>query len=371
MPWSVDGVTTGIYLVVKGITFALSNPNIHKTRFLRTVFYLLATSIIIYFVSRLLVGIPISILRFTLRLTTSAKKTDNSRLDSFLSFADDIVRDGIMSVPLVGVLFIRYLYPKPLDDLFMDSIRFVDEKEALPEGRKPYAPALAKYGFKIDYWGNFLQYLKRTFKRLRLSLFVYTLTFLPLVGRFVVPIASAYTVIGSLGLYVGLTVGVCSLILPSAYSITILSSLFAMRGLTRELLEPYFARMALNTSERATWFRRREDVIFGFSAIAYMLVRVPMFSVLGFGVAQAAAAYLLVHITEPPEEKGLVTEEGKEGMKRRVTKGKVVKEEKDEDIPTLDVRGAAQQGQGNGREHGQFMQFPGGFPQGQFRMYQG
>lgn len=95
-----------------------------------------------------------------------------------------------MSVPLVGVLFIRYLYPKPLDDLFMESIKFVDEKETLPEGRKPYAPALAKHGFKIDYKGNLLQYLKRTFKRLKLSLLVYFLTFLPLVGMFVVPIAS-------------------------------------------------------------------------------------------------------------------------------------------------------------------------------------
>lgn len=187
-------------------------------------------------------------------------------------------------------------------------------------------------------------------------------------------ILGAYTVIGSLGLYVGLTVGACSLILPRAYSITILSSLFAMRGLTRELLEPYFARTTLTTSERATWFRRREDVIFGFSAVVYMLVRVPMLSVLGFGIAQAAAAYLLVHVTEPPGKKEPVTEEGKEGKREREREreGKIMKEEKDEDedIPTLDVRGAATQ-QGNGRGHGQFMQFPGGFSQGQFRMYQG
>ncbi|RUP17002.1 hypothetical protein BC936DRAFT_139485 [Jimgerdemannia flammicorona] len=365
MPWSVEGLGKGVALAIKGVIMAISNPEIQKAKFHRTFFYLIITSFVVYWISSFALSIPLGILRLLVHLFAFLFGFDNAVPDAFFLSVSGVIRDALMSVPLVGMLFVTYLYPRLLDDLFMDSLRYIDVQEAMQEGRRPYASALAEYEFKVDYWGNIVQYLKRTYKRFKLSILVYALTFVPLIGRFVVPLAGAYTVIKSLGLSLGVAVGVTSYILPPGYGIQILSTLFAMRALTRELLEPYFARTRLNTRERARWFREREDVVFAFSAVVFWLVRIPFLSVLGFGVAQAAAAYLLVHVTEPPTKKEA------DEKNKRVKKGDE-NEDENEDIPTLDVRGQAQaHNQGQGHGHGQFGQFAQFAPQAQFRMYRG
>lgn len=80
----------------------------------------------------------------------------------------------------------------------------------------------------------------------------------------------------------------------------IIRALLGMRALMRELLEPYFVRMNMTHKEKRKWFSGRKDVLFGFSAIAYILIRIPVFGFIGYGVAQAAAAYMLTAVTDPP-----------------------------------------------------------------------
>lgn len=81
----------------------------------------------------------------------------------------------------------------------------------------------------------------------------------------------------------------------------IIRGLLGMRVLMRELLEPYFSRMGMTHKQKRKWFEGRRDILFGFSAIAYLLIQlVPIFNFLAYGIIQAAASYMLVIVTEPP-----------------------------------------------------------------------
>lgn len=112
--------------------------------------------------------------------------------------------------------------------------------------------------------------------------------------------SGAYTTFRSLGQTQGAVVGVCFLFMPRWATISLIRALIGMRALMRELLEPYFVRMSMSHKEKRRWFSGRKDVLFGFSAIAYILTRIPIFGLVGFGIAQAASAYMLTIVTEPP-----------------------------------------------------------------------
>lgn len=70
-----------------------------------------------------------------------------------------------------------------------------------------------------------------------------------------------------------------------------LQSYFASRGLVRELLEPYFARIRFGKEEKRKWFRAREGLLFGFGVGFYVLLRVPLLGVLIYGIAEAVSSF--------------------------------------------------------------------------------
>lgn len=188
----------------------------------------------------------------------------------------------------------------------MDSIRWVDQtyaqkhKDEDPSKlRDMYYPNLRQY--KVNH-GNaqMSQFLFRFFRKGAISLAVYALSYIPLVGRFVLPAASFYTFnravgLGPASLIFG--VGVC---LPRRYLVIFLQTYFSSRSLMRELLEPYFARIHFSREEKRTWFHNREGILFGFGIGFYTLVRVPLLGVLIYGIAEASTAYLVTKVTDPP-----------------------------------------------------------------------
>ncbi|CAO3598498.1 unnamed protein product [Absidia cylindrospora] len=145
-------------------------------------------------------------------------------------------------------------------------------------------------------WPSMKSFVLRTWKKVRLGLVIFLLSLLPEVGRFVFPAAGAYTTFKSLGNTQGIAVGICFVFLPRWATMMLVRALIGMRTLMRELLEPYFARMHMSHKEKLRWFSGRKDVLFGFSAIAYLLIRVPFLGFVGYGVAQAAAAYMLTTV---------------------------------------------------------------------------
>jgi len=80
----------------------------------------------------------------------------------------------------------------------------------------------------------------------------------------------------------------------------VLQSYYASRSLVRELLVPYFSRLHFTPEQKRRWFQDREGLLFGFGVGFYLLIRLPLFGVLIYGIAEASTAYLITKITDPP-----------------------------------------------------------------------
>lgn len=140
----------------------------------------------------------------------------------------------------------------------------------------------------------------RSSRKALISLAVYSMSYLPVVGRFVLPAASFYTTNKAIGLGPASVIFGTGLFLPKRYIIIFLQAYFSSRRLMRELLEPYFARVRFTKEQKRNWFRSREGLLFGFGIGFYILLRVPLLGVLIYGVAEASTAYLITKVTDPP-----------------------------------------------------------------------
>lgn len=65
-------------------------------------------------------------------------------------------------------------------------------------------------------------------------------------------------------------------------------------------MEPYFSRIHYTPEQKRRWFKDREAVLFGFGVGFFTLIKVPLFGVLIYGIAEASTAYLITKITDPP-----------------------------------------------------------------------
>jgi hypothetical protein len=195
----------------------------------------------------------------------------------------------------------------------MESLRWVDttyvqkHKNEDPSKLRPmYYPNLRQYSVKDGSTHSsstaeaISMFLTRFAKRGAISLAVYAASYIPYVGRLVLPAASYYTFNKAVGLGPASLIFGAGILLPRKYLVIFLQTYFASRSLMRELLEPYFARIHFTKQEKKHWFRSREGLLFGFGLGFYILLRVPLVGVLVYGIAEASTAYLITKITDPP-----------------------------------------------------------------------
>lgn len=188
MPWTLQGLERGAEQAVTGISLVLKNPRIRQHRFLRIFLYLSIVSFVLLGIANLVIGLPLHLLRFLVWIVspTNADGSNGAAADEFLSATNRVLKETVSSLPFLALLFMRYVYPKPLDDMFMESLRFIDSQH--PD-RTPYAQSLAKRKYRKEYWSNMKDYCRRSWKKLRLGILIYLLSLLPIVGRFVFPAA--------------------------------------------------------------------------------------------------------------------------------------------------------------------------------------
>src|SRR5579859_1654766 len=172
---------------------------------------------------------------------------------------------------------LRHIYPQPLDDLFMQSLEWSDriyqDKHAndSQSGRplRPlYSKALALYARSPSSQSThrMSKFVQRTAKRLAIGFVLYLLSFLPGIGRLVFPAAGFYSLYRALGedLILAAIIGSLGLLLfPKRTYVILVQGWLSSRALTRELLEPYFARIPFTDPQKREWFREREGVLFG------------------------------------------------------------------------------------------------------------
>jgi hypothetical protein len=233
---------------------------------------------------------------------------------------DDAILEGlhflehsVLQVPFFLMTLMRYVTPT-LDNMFMESLRWVDQTYI--QKHKSEDP----HNLRAMYYPNLQQYpmhdnkpkdrtpLKQTLRifairygrKAGISLAVLALSYIPYVGRFVLPAASFYTFQHAVGPQPAGAIFAGSLLLPRRYLVMFLQSYFSSRTLMRELLEPYFARVRYNKEQKKMWFKDRAGVLFGFGLGFYVFVKIPLVGVLIYGLAEASTAYLITKVTEPP-----------------------------------------------------------------------
>jgi hypothetical protein len=140
---------------------------------------------------------------------------------------------------------------------FMDSIQWVDgtyEQKHRSEDPKQLRPAYypnlqlysarGKISTKKSPLEGALAFVTRFGRRAGISLAIYMLSYLPVIGRFVLPAASFYTFNKTVGLMPAAAVFGGGLFLPRKYLVVFLQSYFSSRSLMRELVRHSTALLA-------------------------------------------------------------------------------------------------------------------------------
>ncbi|KAF2232400.1 transmembrane protein UsgS [Viridothelium virens] len=303
-----NAILRGAQLTLVGANRALQNPGLFTSDHYRQAALAVAAGIAI----RLVITIPIIGVRVILWFLSLFINMEASNWDNDVVEGLNFIEQSVLQVPFFLMTFMRYITPT-LDRMFMDSLDWVDRTYIQKHRgddpnrlRAMYYPNLSLYSAHGDQqnhrrpWEAAMAFLVRYGRRAGISLAIYFLSYLPYVGRLVLPAASFYTFNRAVGLQPALVIFGSSLFLPRRYLVMFLQSYFSSRSLMRELLEPYFSRIRYNKEQKKLWFRDREGVLFGFGVGFFVFLKIPLLGVLIYGVAEASTAFLITKITEPP-----------------------------------------------------------------------
>ncbi|KAJ9056728.1 hypothetical protein DSO57_1030072 [Entomophthora muscae] len=193
-----------------------------------------------------------------------------------------------MALPLSGMFVFRYIYPYPMNNIFLASLKNISI---------PHYEALSQRDYRLNYWDELRDSASRSYKRIKNIVLVVALSFIPRVGVFVLPIASFYLTSKSVGLTLSLMLSALPLTVPGtkSYIVWFLSTIYGTRSLSRELLEPYFGRLGFTAKERVEYFKQRESILLGFSLGYYLLIsNIPIFGPVFYVFAQSATATFII-----------------------------------------------------------------------------
>ncbi|ORZ15093.1 hypothetical protein BCR42DRAFT_416384 [Absidia repens] len=128
-PWRLKGLWLGVVYAVEGIHLVLQNPALRQKQHLRIFLQLSILSFMLIGAAQILVGLPIHCLRLFFWVLSPSFLHDDHAINSTLTFWHTTLHNLISALPFVLLLFMRYLYPQPLDNLFMESLEFVDGRQ--------------------------------------------------------------------------------------------------------------------------------------------------------------------------------------------------------------------------------------------------
>jgi len=309
-----NAIIRGAQLTFVGANRALQNPDLFTTNHYRQAAIAVCAGLAI----RLVLNIPIYIVKAAIWLTSLGIDLDHKSWDETLVGGLDFISTQVLQIPFFLMMVMSNITPT-LDNLFMDSLRWVDQtyvqkhKSEDPKHlRAMYYPTLEMYSThgavekraKRNFMDGVIIFATKYGKRAAISLAIYLLTFVPEFGPFVLPAASFYTFNKAVGPVPAGIIFATGLVIPKHYMVSFLQTYFASRRLMSQLLQPYFDRIKFTKQQKKVWFIERSGVLFGFSAAFAVMVKIPLLGVLIYGVAEASTAYLITKITEPPPPPG-------------------------------------------------------------------
>ncbi|KJZ75643.1 hypothetical protein HIM_04800 [Hirsutella minnesotensis 3608] len=323
-----NAVIRGAQLTLVGGKSPLQNPAIFTSGHYRQA----ACAVLLGVAIRLV----ITGIRVLLWLISMFSSSESTSWDTSIIEGLNFIGEYVLQLPLFLMVLMRYVvptldnlsvfnrnysnflpwrtYPLTVSRSFMQSLDWVDrtyvqkhKDEDQEKLRDMYYTNLVQYsrapegGKRSGSTSRALSaFLYRFARKGCISLALYILSYLPIVGKLVLPMASFYTFNKAVGLGLASIIFGTGVLLPRKYLVIFLQTYFSSRSLMRELLEPYFARVHFSKIEKRNWFRSREGVLFGFGLGFYILMRVPLVGVLVYGIAEASTAYLITKVTDPP-----------------------------------------------------------------------
>ncbi|KAL3469092.1 hypothetical protein BJX99DRAFT_88051 [Aspergillus californicus] len=303
-----NAVIRGFQLTIVGTVRALQNPRLFKYDHFRQAALAISVGIVI----QIIIQVPIIAVRLFLWVCSWIINLQDVTWDNSLLNGLDFMNKSVLQVPFLLMTLLKYVTPT-LDEIFMDSLNWVDttyvhkhKTEDPSTLRSMYYPNLVQYSTKNGkeksrpIYEALLAFLKRYGRKFGMLLGIYLASLVPIAGRFVMPAASFYTFHSAVGTTPAAVIFGAGILLPKRYIVTFLHSYFASRSLMRELLEPYFSRVKFTSEQKRRWFQDREGVLFGFAFAFTFVLKMPIFGVLMYGVAEASTAYLITKITDPP-----------------------------------------------------------------------
>jgi len=310
-----NAILRGAQLTLVGAHRALQNPQLFTTTHYRQAAIAVCAGLAI----RIIINVPIYAVKLLIFLLSLFVDLDQETWDDKVVNGLDFISNSVLQIPFFLMTIMGSITPA-LDNLFMDSLRWVDqtyiqkhESDDPTTLRALYYPTLKMYS---THGGNAAKKEEKSFvdgvllftakygRRATISLAIYALTFVPLVGPFVLPAASFYTFNKAVGPVPAGVVFAFGLILPKRHMVSFLQTYFSSRSLMSRLLQPYFRRIRFTKQQKKIWFIDRSGVLFGFSVAFTIMVKVPLLGVLIYGIAEASTAYLITKITEPPPPPG-------------------------------------------------------------------
>lgn len=305
-----NAILRGAQLTLVGAHRALQNPDLFTTSHYQQAAIAVCAGLAI----RIILNIPIYVVKFLLLIISVFVNLDHETWDDKLVNGLNFISKSVLQAPFFLMMIMSSITPT-LDNLFMDSLAWVDrtyvqkhQSEDPSTLRAMYYPTLKMYSThgerekkeRRSLLDGILLFAAKYGRRAAISLGVYILTFLPVVGPLVLPAASFYTFNKAVGPVPAGVIFGCGLLLPKHYMVSFLQTYFSSRSLMSRLLEPYFHRIRFTKAQKKIWFLDRSGVLFGFSVAFAVMVKIPLLGVLIYGIAEASTAYLITKITEPP-----------------------------------------------------------------------
>ncbi|GBL49942.1 hypothetical_protein [Candidozyma auris] len=309
--FSILAIVRGFQLAILGAYRTLQNPSLLTQRFYRQSLIAIQASIVI----QGLIWSPIIFLRVLLKLVAVATKSRglDHIVHSLKSFQFNVLNISVFLIS--GSRF----FSKQLDDLFLQSLKFIDETHLSkhPQSDRLYHENLVALsteekivddrptiqGIKKK-WATsqeFSTFMRRHINRTLMSIGVYFLSKVPFFGPVILGLVSYSNLDSKIGtMNAAVIFGVLQLV-PKRWAVLFLTTYWGSRSMTHDLLAPYFSRVRFTKSEKDQWIRSREGLLFGFGLCHYLIIRrLPWVGLLLYGFAESSVAYLVTKVSDPP-----------------------------------------------------------------------
>jgi len=163
----------------------------------------------------------------------------------------------LLAAPLLSLLLVNLVFPFLGERVFLAAMRVVAPARAEQLAASPGLPLST----------SLLAALQRLLLFLGLSLLALLVSLVPVVGQVLGPVLQGY---------------------------------LSARGLAWELLDPYLDELGLGFAEQRAFVDAHRPALLGFGLPLMLLMAIPVVGPLLFGLAQGAAAQLVVTVIEAP-----------------------------------------------------------------------